>query len=185
MLGADIKKEFIGIIKKEMIPEYKKVIEAKEIIREKVIKYIKDTYMTPEDLDIISRYPDQIIWSESVSISRCRYEIAGIRVTPGYNSYSFYTYEDFENFNIIKFGEKLPFVCNNIDNFAMLNPDFKNIIWSDLEDLANNFKVCINKLVIAEKFLNHPKVNITFIKNNYEELYNRYKKNGADKRSEV
>ena len=184
MLGSDVKQELMGIIKRELIPEYKKVFELKESIRKKTMKYIEDTYMTSRDKEIIKSYPLRVMWTDSMCLAGNRYDLAGVNIVCGYNSYSYYTYSDYNDLYKIDFGKQLPDMKMNIENMAKTDPEFKKIIWSDLKSFAENLKKCLDKLEKAEEFLNHPKVNITFIKKNYEVLYKLYK-DGADKGSEV
>jgi hypothetical protein len=185
MLTTEIKQKLYGILKKDMIPEYKRLEELKEKIREKTICYLEDTYMTNQDKEIQSKYPDRVEWEESISISGDRHRIAGISVFNSYNFPPYYTYEEYGRLFKIVYGKKLPAVHTTIEGLANTDPKFKKLVWSDLKELANNLKIGLEKLEKATVFFDHPKVNITFIKKNYEELYKNYKNYGADKGSEV
>ena len=185
MLATDIKQKLYGILKRNMIPEYKRLEELKEKVREKTIRYLEDTYMTDRDKEIQSKYPDRVEWEERISISGDRHRIAGIEVFSSYNYPPYYTYEEYERLFRIEYGKKLPAVHTTIEGLARTDSKFKELIWPDLEELAKNLKIGLEKLEKATVFFNHPKVNITFIKKNYEELYKNYKNDGADEGSKV
>ena len=69
MISKDIQEKLLGIIRKEMIPEYKNLSLYKTKLKDEYVRYLEKDCLKEEDYDLIYKYPDHIKKVSQVQIA--------------------------------------------------------------------------------------------------------------------
>jgi hypothetical protein len=171
MISKDIQEKLLGIIKKEMIPEYKNLSLYKTKLKDEYVRYLEKDCLREEDYDLIYKYPDHIRKVSQVPIIYYSYgNSIGLKLEH-FNGY--WTRDDDDM--VIDLGSEYPSVSDTI--YSLKEKDKKE--WKKIGPLlhqyVNSRNSYIKKINLAYEFLSHKNTTITLIKKEFPELYKLYK----------
>ncbi len=173
MISKDIQKKILGIIKEEMIPEYKNKELYKKKLKEEFVRYLEEDYMTERDRELISKYPDHIKQVDKVPISYYRYYSLGENKIELEHFSGWWTREDDDL--VIKLDKKFPVIVESV--YSLKEKDKKE--WKKIGPVFHQYinarNSYIKKVNMAFEFLSHKNTTVTLIKNEFPELYKLYK----------
>lgn len=178
MISKDIQEKLLGIISREMIPEYKKSIAYKEKLKEVYVKWVTDEFITKRDQELISKYPDFIKTSDKIPVAYFyRYNNTGeidVEYFKGYFSR--------ENDLILVLDHPMPVVIEKLIDLKSKDEKAWNLIGPHFHRYINARNSYVKKYNIAYDFLAHKNTTITFIKKEFPELYKLYKDDNINNR---
>jgi len=171
MISKDIQEKLLGIIKKEMIPEYKNLSLYKTKLKDEYIRYLEKDCLKKEDYDLIYKYPDYIKKVSQVPIAYYNYDREeGLELV----YFSGYWTRDNDDL-VIDLGREYPSISDTI--YSLKEKDKKE--WKKIGPLlhqyVNSRNSYIKKINLAYDFLSHKNTTITLIKKEFPELYKLYK----------
>jgi hypothetical protein len=169
MISKDTQEKLLGIIKKEMIPEYKSMSLYKTKLKDEYVRYLEKDCLGEEDYDLIYKYPDHIRKVSQIPI--VHYYHSGLEL----EHFSGYWTRD-EDDMVIDLGSEYPSISDTI--YSLKEKDKKE--WRKIGPLlhkyVNSRNSYIKKINLAYEFLSHKNTTITLIKKEFPELYKLYKK---------
>jgi hypothetical protein len=172
MISKDIQEKLLGIIKKEMIPEYKNLSLYKTKLKDEYVRYLEKDCLREEDYDLIYKYPDHIKKVSQVPIAY--YYRYGRSEGLELEHFSGYWARDNDDL-VIDLGREYPSVSDTI--YSLKEKDKKE--WKKIGPLlhqyVNSRNSYIKKINLAYEFLSHKNTTITLIKKEFPELYKLYK----------
>lgn len=177
-------KEKILVGVRKILPEYKEMLKEKQKL-EKLITEKSLTILNEEEKILIDKYPKLVLYQPSISLNG--HEIYKIEDQKGntelaneirdnlipssqyFERYSLYM-KDW-SFNEVLIIEKIPRLFDTWNDLRIDYPDIyielRNVL---IQGLKYRKKV-IDKLTKLRTFLDHHYVNLTYLKNNFVELY--------------
>ena len=171
MISKDIQEKLLGIIRKEMIPEYKNLSLYKTKLKDEYVRYLEKDYLGEEDYDLIYKYSDLIKKVSQVPIVYYHY---GSSVGLVLEHFSGYWTRDDDDL-VIDLGREYPSVSNTIYSLKENDKEEWKKIGPLLHQYINSRNSYIKKINLAYEFLSHKNTTITLIKKEFPELYKLYK----------
>jgi len=169
MISKDIQEKLLGIIRKEMIPEYKNLSLYKTKLKDEYVRYLEKDCLKEEDYDLIHKYPDYIKKVSQVPIAYYHY---GSELKLEHFS-GYWTRDDDDM--VIDLGREYPSVSDTIYSLKEKDKEEWKKIGPLLHQYVNSRNSYIKKVNLAYEFLSHKNTTVTLIKKEFPELYKLYK----------
>jgi len=173
MISKDIQEKLLGIIRKEMIPEYKNLSLYKTKLKDEYVRYLENDCLKKEDYDLIYKYPDYIKKVSQVPIAyyHCYGRSDGLEL----ENFSGYWTRDDDDL-VIDLEREYPSIHDTIYSLKERDKKEWRKIGPLLHKYVNSRNSYIKKINLAYEFLSHKNTTITLIKKEFPELYKLYKK---------
>ena len=179
MISKQVKDKLRGIIEEHMIPEYKKLMDTREKLRQDIENYADTEFLSPRDLELMAKYPRSIFKTDTIVI--CDYYTPADKKDGWENFKSHELSYSFQSDLLkIKLSKEIPSICDLGYNLLELRELKKNPVWKKFgKQVIEYMKLkdeYLKKLELTYKFLNHKNTTLTLIRERFPELYELYKK---------